>query len=47
MVVGAVYVVSGITLLVCFRRSGVDDWTAGWTAEDDAGLAEWAVGHPC
>ena len=31
MSVGVVYVVSGISLLISFRRSGVDEWTAGWT----------------
>jgi hypothetical protein len=47
MVVAAVYVVSGITVLISFRRSGVDEWTSRWTAEDDAALTEWAVAHPC
>ena len=45
MSVGAVYVVSGISLLVCLRCSGVDEWTTGWTADDDAALAEWVVAH--
>jgi hypothetical protein len=43
MSVGVVYVVSGISLLVCLRGSGVDEWTTCWTAEDDAALAEWVV----
>ena len=45
MSVGVVYAVSGITLLISIRRSGVDEWTAGWTPDDDAALIEWAVGH--
>ena len=45
MSVGAVYVVSGISLLVCLRGSGVDEWTTRWTADDDAALAEWVVAH--
>jgi hypothetical protein len=46
MSVGVVYLVSGISLLIFFRGSGVDELTACWTAEDDAALTEWAVGHP-
>lgn len=45
MSVAVVYVVSGISLLISIRSGGIDEWTAGWTPEDDAALTEWAVGH--